>query len=124
VGTLAEIVFDCRRASTLAHFWASVLEGYAVSPYDNAEIERLAAMGHTPETDPTVIVEGPGPRLCFQVVDEAKLTKNRVHLDISVADRHAEIERLQALGAIVSYEAEEWTTMLDPEGNEFCLVDR
>jgi hypothetical protein len=124
VGTLADIVFDCRRASALAHFWASVLDGYAVSPYDDAEIQRLADMGCTPATDPTVMVEGPGPRLCFQEVDEAKVAKNRVHLDIRVADRNAEVQRLQDLGAIVSYEAEEWTTMLDPEGNEFCLVDR
>lgn len=123
MGTLADIVFDCRRASALARFWASVLDGYVVSPYDDAEIRRLAAMGRTPETDPTVMVEGPGPRLCFQEVDEAKSTKNRVHLDVAVRDRHAEVERLRSLGAFVRYEAETWTTMLDPEGNEFCLVD-
>jgi hypothetical protein len=123
LGRLADIVFDCRRAAPLARFWASVLDGYVVSPYDDAEIQRLAAMGRTPETDPTVMVEGPGPRLCFQEVDEAKTTKNRVHLDISVADRQAEVERLLALGAMVHHDAEKWTTMLDPEGNEFCLVD-
>jgi hypothetical protein len=53
LGRRADIVFDCRRASSLARFWASVLDGYVVSPYDDAEIQRLAAMGRTPETDPT-----------------------------------------------------------------------
>jgi hypothetical protein len=116
-------VFDCRRASALAHFWALVLDGYAVAPYDEAEVQRLADQGYTPDTDPTVMVEGPGPRLCFQQVDEAKVIKNRVHLDLRVTDRRAEVERLRRLGATVSFENQEWTTMLDPEGNEFCLVD-
>jgi hypothetical protein len=123
VATLSDIVFDCRRASTLAQFWASVLDGYAVAPYDDAEVQRLADLGYTLDTDPTVMVEGPGPRLCFQQVDEAKMTKNRVHLDIRVIDRPAEIERLRRLGATISFENQEWTTMLDPEGNEFCLVE-
>jgi len=123
MGTLADIVLDCRHASALARFWASVLDGYAVAPYDDAEVQRLAALGYTPDTDPTVMVEGPGPRLCFQQVDEAKVTKNRVHLDIRVVDRTTEIERLRRLGATVGYENSKWTTMLDPEGNEFCLVD-
>ena len=49
--------------------------------------------------------------------------KHRVHLDIGVADRAADVQRLTALGATLSFESDTWTTMLDPEGNEFCLVD-
>ena len=49
----------------LARFWAAVLDGYAVAPYDDAEVARLAALGLTPETDPSVVIVGPGPRWWF-----------------------------------------------------------
>jgi predicted enzyme related to lactoylglutathione lyase len=48
---------------------------------------------------------------------------NRVHLDVVVADRRAEIARLRRLGAAVVREAESYTVVADPEGNRFCLVD-
>jgi hypothetical protein len=121
MATLREIVFDCERAAPLAHFWAAVLDGYAVRPYDAAEIERLAGLGLTPETDPTVLVDGPGPILCFQEVPERKTAKNRVHLDVVVPDLRAEVQRLVALGASVHEEFDGHTGMLDPEGNELCI---
>src|SRR4051794_15861908 len=62
-GSLREIVFDCERPSLLARFWAAVLDGYRVRPYDEQEIARLAAIGLSPETDPTVLMDGPGPIL-------------------------------------------------------------
>ena len=120
---LREIVFDCERPSHLARFWAAVLDGYAVRPYDDAEIARLAAKGLTPETDPTVLVDGPGPPLCFQNVPGRSYTNNRVHLDIAVADRRAEVTRLVGLGASLQREGEGYTVVSDPEGNQFCLVD-
>ena len=121
---LREIVFDCARAPELARFWAAVLEGYAVRAYDAAEIARLAALGLTPDTDPTVLVDGPGPSLCFQQVAAPKTAKNRLHLDVTAADRRREVERLSALGASVTRETEGYTVMRDPEGNEFCVVER
>ena len=65
---LKEIVIDCRHPAALARFWAGSLDGYRVRPYDDAEIARLAALGFTPETDLTVMVDasGGGPGLCFQ----------------------------------------------------------
>ena len=125
MGTLREIVFDAHNPAALARFWAEVLDGYAVRPYDEAEIARLAALGFTPETDPTVLVDGPGPILCFQtMVGSVRQPRNRVHLDISVHDRRAEVERLIGLGASISRELDGCTVMHDPEGNNFCLVDR
>ncbi|MGK9168141.1 hypothetical protein KXR53_17660 [Inquilinus limosus] len=124
MGRLREIVFDCRSAPTLARFWAAALDGYAVRAYDQAEIERLAALGLTPETDPTVMVDGPGPSLCFQQVPERRYDNNRIHLDIAAADRAAEVRRLLALGAKVQREADGYTVMLDPEGNQFCVVEK
>ena len=94
MGSIREIVFDCEAAPTLARFWAEMLDGYAVRPYDQAEIDRLAKLGLTPETDPTVLVDGPGPILCFQQVPGRRYENNRVHLDIAVADRQQEVQRI------------------------------
>jgi hypothetical protein len=124
MGTIREIVFDCQAAPPLARFWAELLDGYSVRPYDQAEIDRLARLGLTPETDPTVLVDGPGPILCFQQVQGRKYENNRVHLDIAVADRQREIRRIRALGGAVLREADGYTVMRDPEGNQFCIVDR
>jgi hypothetical protein len=120
---IKDIVFDCARAAPLARFWSAALEGYEVMPYDDEELARLAAVGKTPETDPNVIVVGPGPRLCFQEVPEPKTVKNRVHLDVNAGDRGAEVERLCLLGATVSEVYDDWTRMADPEGNEFCVFE-
>jgi hypothetical protein len=69
VAQLRDVVIDCSHPASLARFWAAALDGYAVAPYDDAEIERLRALGITDlEEDPTVIVEGSGPRLFLQRV--------------------------------------------------------
>ena len=124
MGAIREIVSDCQAASRLARFWAELLDGYAVRPYDQAEMERLARLGLTPDTDPTVMVDGPGPALCFQQVPGRKYENNRLHLDIEVADRKAAIERARGLGGDVLREASGYTVMRDPEGNQFCLVGK
>src|SRR5690242_10693470 len=54
VAKLKDIVVDCERPAHVARFWAAALDDYAIRPYDAAEIERLAALGFTPETDPSV----------------------------------------------------------------------
>jgi catechol 2,3-dioxygenase-like lactoylglutathione lyase family enzyme len=69
------------------------------------------------------------PFLLFIRVPEAKTTKNRVHLDVNGTEgrtRDQEVERLLGLGATVfqdhrTPEGAGWVTMLDPEGNEFCV---
>lgn len=125
MGTLREIVFDADHPAALARFWETLLDGYAIRPYDEAEIARLAALGLTPETDTAVLLDGPGPILCFQTYPgSVRQKRNRVHLDISVSDRRAEIERLVGLGASIARELDGCTVMQDPEGNNFCLVDR
>ena len=124
MGLIHEIVFDCETPSALARFWAGLLDGYAVRPYDAAEIARLTGLGLTPETDPTVMVDGPGPILCFQRVSSRKYENNRVHLDISVSDRQQEVQRIQALGGEIAREESGYTVMRDLEGNQFCIVAR
>ena len=123
MATVDEIVVDCERASSLARFWAAALDGYEVRAYDDAEIRRLASLGLTPDTDPIVMVDGPGPTFCFQEGPEPKGAKNRVHVDLASPDRRTEVDRLQQLGATVSEELDDHTVMSDPEGNEYCVYD-
>ena len=123
MGRIHEIVFDCDKPAKLAAFWAELLDGYTIRDYDEAEMARLAALGLTPETDPTVMVDGPGPSICFQNVDGRRYDNNRVHFDIEVTDRSGEVERLKELGAEPVRVLPTYTVMRDPEGNQFCLVD-
>ena len=117
------ITVDAQHPASLARFWAEALEGYAVRAYDEAEIARLAALGFTQETDPTVMVDGPGPTLCFQKMPGRTNGRNRWHLDLVGASREAEVERLCGLGARVREVHDGWTTLLDPEDNPFCVLD-
>jgi hypothetical protein len=121
MAALREIVFDCENAASLARFWAGALDGYAVRAYDEAEIARLAALGFTPETDPVVIVDGPGVQLTFQRSPRARGERGRIHFDVSAADREREVERLRMLGAAVERVAEDYTVLRDPEGNRLCV---
>ena len=57
--------------------------------------------------------------LDFAPVPEPKTVKNRIHWDVlgRVAD-------LEAHGAVRLWEMPGWTTLADPEGNEFCVFER
>ncbi|WP_372349115.1 VOC family protein [Streptomyces sp. KL116D] len=123
---LHDIVIDCARPAALARFWAAALDGYAVAPYDEAELARLRARGIAgPEDDPTVLVEprDGGPRVWCQLVPETGRGKNRVHLDLTCPDTGsaAELARLTGLGATRLADHDDHWVLADPEGNEFCL---
>ena len=108
------LTFDCRDPRLLADLWATAL-GYRLEDAD----EEGAAI---------VPVDGaPGWTILFVVVPEGKTMKNRLHLDLSPpATMAAEVDRLSAAGASVQRRVDEgeshWTVMLDPEGNEFCVM--
>jgi hypothetical protein len=124
MAVIRDIVFDCAQPASLARFWADALDGYAVAPYDDAELQRLEEAGFAgPEDDPTVLVQGPPgrPRLWFQLVPERKQRKNRVHLDLGASDLVTEVDRLVHLGATELHRIGARVTMADPEGNEFCI---
>jgi hypothetical protein len=122
MGRLKEIVIDADHPAKLAKFWIEALDEYDIMPYDDAELARLAALGLTPETDPSVMAVGPAPRLCFQLRKGERPLRNRLHFDIAAADPVAEVSRLLALGATVVRETDDYTVLNDPEGNNFCIV--
>lgn len=120
---IKEIVFDAALPSALARFWAEVLSDYPVRAYDPAEIERLTKLGCTPETDPAMAVDGPGPTLFMQKMSVQRGVRNRVHLDIVGGKRSAEVERLLGLGATAREERDDLAILLDPEGHAFRVHD-
>lgn len=106
---LSAITFDCNDAATLAAFWSDALG----RPVDDGASSDYATL--------------PGsPAWAFIAVPEPKTAKNRVHPDLSVTDLAATVERLVALGATKVGDFDEagetWTTLTDPEGNEFDVV--
>jgi predicted enzyme related to lactoylglutathione lyase len=112
--TVFGAAFDARDAATIARFWADALG-------------RQVADGASP--DHAVVETGDsassGPRLAFHRVPEPKTVKNRFHLDLITTDYEAETARLVALGATILNTIDNgsrWTTLADPEGNEFDLI--
>ena len=120
---LKQIVVDCRQSATLARFWAEALDEFEIRDYDDVEIARLASLGLTPESDPCVLLDGPDLEICFRQIDVEPSVKKSLHLDLSSADRQAEVERLVHIGASVRQVFSSHTWMTDPEGNDFCLTD-
>jgi len=121
---IREIVFDCQQPAKLARFWSQMLDGFDVRPYDDEEIERLALLGLTPETDPGVMVDGPELKLGFQKTDPQSVSKNKVHLDLTVSSLDEAIAEALELGATVVERFDEHVWLRDPEGNDFCLTER
>ena len=71
------------------------------------------------------------PRFTFQRAVSPRSRPGPVHLDLTADDMAAEVERLTGLGAVRRWTVEgapsgapTWTVMLDPDGNEFCVVQR
>jgi catechol 2,3-dioxygenase-like lactoylglutathione lyase family enzyme len=106
---------------------------------DCADLDRMvdfytAALGYVPYGSAGTIyrsivpADGSGPKIVFQRVPEAKVAKNRVHLDLIVGDRlEEEARRFVALGATrmsgapIEESGTRWLVLADPEGNELCL---
>ena len=144
MATKIQIVFDCADPARVAAFWEQALH-YASPPPPppHATWDDWARAEGIPEeawNDARAVEDpaGDGPRLFFQKVPEAKVAKNRVHLDLNVGggssvaleERRsrvdAEVSRLKALGATdergaMEKRGEYWVRMNDPEGNEFCV---
>lgn len=64
-----------------------------------------------------------GTRLLLQRLDEDEGAV-RGHLDVATDDRPAEVARLQALGATIVRENDEWTVVRPPAGPVLCVTDR
>jgi predicted enzyme related to lactoylglutathione lyase len=108
---LAIVIVDCLDPEKLAPFWSELL---------GRKIVRSTPGWVDLEWAPRF-----GAGLCFQRVTTPKVGKNRVHVDIICQDLEATVKRVETLGGqrADGYESNERViVMIDPEGNEFCLV--
>jgi hypothetical protein len=146
-----QLVIDCKDPEPLARFWAAALgyvleappEGFATWDDWRRDIglpDSELGIGADSIVDP----RGDGPRIWFHAVPEAKVVKNRLHLDLHASggtgttDRcvpldirtrrvNAEAKRLADLGATISGPLSTdgldhyAVGMRDPEGNEFDI---
>ena len=111
------VTTDCADPKALAAFWTAALNTTVSGDYGEFVMLAPPPAG--------------GPVLGFQKVPEDRAGKNRLHLDLVTppGGRPAEVERLVGLGATVlgerggDAEGLVWTTLTDPEGNEFCVAE-
>ena len=136
-----QVTFDCAEPERVARFWCEAL-GYVVPPPPEGfdtwdDFDRALPPDQQGAAFACVDPTGVGPRLFFQRVPEAKVVKNRLHLDVRVgtglvgdarvAALETECTRLVALGAVrlqlllADEINESCLVMQDIEGNEFCL---
>lgn len=105
---MACVCVDSGDPQALAAWWREVLGG-------DVEVDA----------DGDVALHAPGIELLFLAVPEAKVQKNRVHLDLRAADFDAAVAAALALGARRAddvYAGPRWQVLRDPEGNEFCIL--
>jgi hypothetical protein len=124
---LTEISLDCHDPALLAAFWTAALDWVVLDSEPG-----LVEIGPERSTDAElleVVRSGPvAPTMFLAAVEESKVVKNRMHLDLSPIDRSRdeEVERLLALGAsradVGQTGEESWVVLADPEGNEFCVL--
>ena len=112
---LAVVCVDCADPLRLATFWGALL-GRKVIMADDDRVDLTTAPFVNLEWAPRF-----GAGLIFQRVPEAKVAKNRVHMDIFCADVDATKRRVEELGGRPADDLGPHV-MFDPEGNEFCLV--
>jgi hypothetical protein len=112
---LYSVVFDAADHRALARWWSEAT-GWPVEEDDDEA--ALAAP------------EGSGLSwLVFVPVDDPKVGKNRVHLDLassSLEDQAAIVDRLVAAGARridIGQGDVPWVVLADPEGNELCVLE-
>jgi hypothetical protein len=113
---ISQLTFDVIDPVTMSEFWSLAL-GYRAVPDEGRSIHLV------PPDDEAV----GSPTIWLQPVDQPKDRKNRCHPDLEAADPVDEIERLIELGAshadIGQTGREGFVVLLDPEGNEFCVLD-
>jgi predicted enzyme related to lactoylglutathione lyase len=112
IGRLEAIVIDVSNLDRAASFWSGVL-GVPFGPSVMPQFRRANLVS--------------GLHVVLQLVPERKADKNRVHVDIEVADLGEALRRVEALGGskVRLVEDEGFDPLYicaDPDGNEFCVT--
>ena len=111
IGRFEAVVIDVNDMKRAEAFWSAEI-GEGFGPSVQAEYRRATLAS--------------GLNVVLQHVPETKAGKNRVHVDIEVADLQAALKQVQALGGslvrLVDDGPDDLLICADPDGNEFCLV--
>jgi hypothetical protein len=112
---VGSVVIDCNDFAAMYAFWS-------------------AALGYVPRDPPEpgwAVLEDPEHlrvNVSLQQVPEARIGKNRLHLDLYTEDQEGELRRLLELGATryprMPGPADDFVTLQDPEGNLFDVIDK
>ena len=116
IARFLSVVIDATSPKELSEFWRALLGGEVDPRTANEEwisLRDVPQLGY----------------LSFQKVPEERMVKNRVHLDmdvddIAVATSQAVAAGARTFGGVVDEGTGLLQVMLDPEGNEFCLIQR
>jgi hypothetical protein len=106
-----QVIVDATDTVSLGSWWRDAL-GWVIVNDDPQEFEIRPTVDRS-------------PGLVFLQAEEAKATKNRLHLDFRPDDQTREVERLLGLGASrveIGQGSQSWVVLADPEGNEFCVL--
>lgn len=115
-------------SSSIRHITIDSADPYSLGSFWSGVLGTPLADDDEPGDPAALLVHDHGPPLLFVTVNDPKVVKNRVHLDIQPRDRtrDAEVTRLIELGATMVADRRRadgsgWVTLADPEGNEFCV---
>lgn len=111
---IGSVVIDCDDLPRMMAFWQEALH---YVPREAAEEDSVVL------TDP----RGRGPNLSLNRTSEGPLEEYRLHLDLYTAEPEKEVQRLLRLGATMKRsprEGQDFTTLADPDGNLFDVIDK
>jgi predicted enzyme related to lactoylglutathione lyase len=113
VGKLEAVTLDVSDLERSMAFWGAVLDvRFGPSVVEQCRSATIA----------------PGLTLDLQLVPERKTaTKNRMHMDVQVADLDQGLREVKSLGGTLVHRVHDegfdpLYVCADPDGNEFCLV--
>lgn len=115
--------------SRISNFCIDAQDPYAIASWWSDAVDDFTVDPESSPGDPEVNLFGPAGRvLIFLKVPETKTVKNRMHFCVRPVNitRDEEVDRLIAAGARMEADLREpdagWAVLLDPEGNEFCVL--
>lgn len=115
---LDNLVLDSLDPDAIAPFWCALL---GVDVVDRLDEGRFLELG-LPSTGGVAII--------LQRVPDAKVGKNRMHVDLEVRDLDEATQEIERLGGRWRDRTTHddygfrWRNMADPQGNEFCIFPR
>ncbi|BCB76863.1 hypothetical protein GCM10022251_48800 [Phytohabitans flavus] len=106
---------DCDDLDRAVEFWSAALDA------TEEEVSKASRQVYR-----RLLLPDSEIRILLQRTDDAKTSKERMHLDLETDDVEAEVRRLEKLGATrYDHQKErgfDFWVLRDPWGNEFCVL--